>query len=202
MSRQQWQHQHAHHCQLARCGGITVLLLGDSLTAGWPSRLWDAHFAPLGAANFAIGGDHTGNLLWRLQHLPDGPLQPNLVVLLAGINNLLHLQETPEQASAGMTEVIRQLRRRFPLSRLLLQGLLPCQPSPGDPLRQWVTDLNMQLSALADEKMIFFRDYGQHLLTREGQISTELMADYLHPTDAGYERWLTPLLADIRARLA
>ena len=54
---------------IAKSGGrIDLLFVGDSITDGWgrPGRaVWEKTFLPLNAANFGIGGDTTGGVLWR-----------------------------------------------------------------------------------------------------------------------------------------
>ncbi len=74
----------------ANAANINVIFYGDSITEGWgitAPALWNQHYAPLGAANYGIGGDLVQNLLWRVMNgeLDDVNLRPRLVVLLIGI---------------------------------------------------------------------------------------------------------------------
>src|ERR1700732_5138709 len=61
--------RHKAFLKLAAKGDIDVLFIGDSITQGWEKngkKGWKEHYAPLKAANFGIGGDQTGHVLWRL----------------------------------------------------------------------------------------------------------------------------------------
>ena len=76
----------------AKAGGFEVLFLGDSITHLWEQHgkaVWEKRIAPFGAANFGIGGDTTANMIWRLDHGKlEGALDPKIVVLMLGTNNI------------------------------------------------------------------------------------------------------------------
>lgn len=201
MSVAAWDRMHAEDTLVARHDSVQLLFVGDSITAGWDASLWQQHFAPLKSANFAIGGDHTGNILWRLQHGAIGSLKPKLVVVLAGVNNFGHLQETPEQIAQGVASVVGQVRLAWPESRILLNAVFPFEQSAKSPRRQQVKKLNELLASLGDNKTVFFKDYGNLFLTPDGNIPVELMGDFLHPTAKGYELWANAMLPDIRVLL-
>ena len=66
-----WVKRHEGFVEIAKKGGVELLFLGDSITAGWRGggkAVWEKNFAPLKAANFGIGGDRTQHVLWRLQN--------------------------------------------------------------------------------------------------------------------------------------
>ena len=202
MSVAAWERMHAEDTLVARHDSVEVLFVGDSIIAGWDSSLWQQNFAPLKAANFAIGGDHTGNMLWRLQHGAIGNLKPKLVVVLAGVNNFGHLQETPEQVAQGVAAVVGQVQLAWPESRILLNAVLPFEESAKSPRRQQVKKLNELLADLDDNNTVFLKDYGSLFLSPDGNISADLMGDFLHPTTKGYEAWANAMLPDIRTLLA
>lgn len=203
MSVAQWEQQHREDVLIAEQTEpkVDVLFIGDSITAGWDAQVWQQYFAPLQAANFGIGGDHTGNLLWRLQHGAIGQLQPRLIVLLIGVNNFGHLHETPAQVAQGVSAVVQQIRLAWPRSRLLLNGILPYTPTPGAPERQQVAAANKLIQRLADGRAIVFKDYGPLFVTAKGEISADMMADFLHPTPKAYQQWAQVLAPDIQALL-
>lgn len=201
MSVAAWDRMHAEDVLIAKHDAIDVLFLGDSITAGWDGSLWQQYFAPLRAANFGIGGDHTGNILWRLQHGAIGNLQPRLVVLLAGVNNFGHLNETPEQVARGVTAIVKQVRLAWPESRILLNAVLHFEESAMSSRRAQVKKLNEMLATLGDDKHVYYRDYGDIFLAADGRIPVELMGDFLHPTTKGYELWANAMLPDIRSLL-
>src|ERR1051326_1702141 len=79
----------------ARHGGIDLYFLGDSITRRWgatdyPEFLanWKQNFYGWNAANFGWGGDTTQNVLWRLENGELDGVNPKIIVLLIGTNNV------------------------------------------------------------------------------------------------------------------
>src|SRR5438045_8511658 len=86
---------HEQLIEKARRGGIDVYFLGDSITRRWgatdyPDLLanWKQNFFGWNAANFGWGGDTTQNILWRLKYGELDGVNPKVIVLLAGTNNV------------------------------------------------------------------------------------------------------------------
>lgn len=201
MSINAWEKQHAEDTVIAQYDQVEVLFVGDSITAGWDWQIWKEKFAPLKAANFGIGGDNTGNVLWRLQHGAIGNLHPKLIVLLIGVNNIGSLQESPAQAAEGVTRVVQQLQLAWPNSKILLNAIFPFDQDAKSPNRTKVKQLNNIIGKLGNNKTIFFKDYGPLLLEKDGSISPEVMKDFLHPTPKGYQVWADAMAPDITALL-
>ena len=197
MSVSAWDKMHAEDTIVAQYDTVDLLFAGDSITAGWDWNIWQQNFAPLKAANFGIGGDHTGNLLWRLQHGAIGNIQPKLIVLLIGVNNFGHLNESPEQVAAGVTKVVNQLQLAWPNSKILLNAVFPFEQAANSPKRKQVQALNKLIAKLGDNKKVFFKDYSKLMLQKDGSISPDIMADFLHPTTKGYQVWADAMTPDI-----
>ena len=201
MSIATWERMHAEDVLVAEHDQVDLLFIGDSITAGWDWQLWQQHFVPLKAANFAVGADHTGNMLWRLQHGTIGQLQPKLIVVLAGVNNIGHLQESPEQTAAGVTRLVQQIQLAWPNSKILLNAVFPFDQAANSPNRTKVKQLNKLIAKLGDNKTIFVKDYGPLLLQKDGSISADIMPDFLHPNSRGYQIWAEAMLPDIHQLL-
>lgn len=197
MSVNTWDKMHAEDTLVAQYDQVDLLFVGDSITAGWDWQIWQKNFAPLKAANFGIGGDHTGNLLWRLQHGAIGNINPKLIVVLIGVNNFGHLNESPEQVAAGVGKVVQQLQLAWPNSKILLNGVLPFDQDAKSPNRAKVNELNKRISKLQNKNTIVFKDYGSIMLEKNGSISSEIMGDFLHPTTKGYQVWADAMTPDI-----
>lgn len=201
MSVAAWDKMHAEDAVVAQYDQVDVLFVGDSITAGWDWQIWEKNFKPLKAANFGIGGDNTGNVLWRLQHGAVGNIQPKLIVLLIGVNNIGGMQETPEQAAAGVTKVVQQLQLAWPNSKILLNAVFPFDQTSSSENRNKVKKLNKIIAKLNNNNTIFFKDYGPLLLQKDGSISPDIMADFLHPTPKGYQIWADAMTPDIQTLL-
>src|SRR6478672_13008255 len=81
----------------ARKGHIKIYFLGDSITRRWGTSdeqykhflaNWRQNFFGWNAANFGWGGDTTQNILWRLHNGELDNVNPRIIVLLAGTNNV------------------------------------------------------------------------------------------------------------------
>lgn len=197
MSIESWYEYFQDDVNIAKAGDVDLLFVGDSITQGWPSPLWENYFGAYRPANFGIGGDHTGNVLWRLQHGELENLSPRAIVLLIGINNFFHNGDTSEDVFKGVKAVVAQLQTSFPETRILLNGVLPHKENADDPMRQLIIETNHLIRTLGDEELVFYRDYGSLLLEPDGSISLEIMPDTLHLAEPGYKIWaeaMFPLL--------
>jgi WD40 repeat protein len=197
-----WLKRHAAFRERAKQGGVDVLFLGDSITKGWEDEgeaVWKKHFAPLKAANFGINGDRTQHVLWRLQ---DGQelvgLRLKVIVLLIGTNNTL--SNSAADIAEGITAIVRELRRQQPQARILLLGLFPRRPAATNPVREKIRDVNRRIAKLDDGSNVRYLDFGDRFLQADGTLSKEVMPDYLHLSDKGYQIWadaVQPLLNDL-----
>ncbi|MCP8897923.1 GDSL-type esterase/lipase family protein [Gilvimarinus xylanilyticus] len=201
MSVSGWYERHAADVALAEQGEARIVFLGDSITEGWDHTIWQEHFAPLDAVNFAIGGDLTQNMLWRFEHGNVEKLDPELVVLMAGVNNYLHNQASPEDTFAGVQQLLSQALAAYPNAHVILQAVLPFGEQPNTTERQWVKDTNRQLQTLAAHERVDFYDFGELFLQDDGRISNEIMGDYLHPNAKGYGIWVKSLLPVVKSAL-
>jgi len=185
-----------------RLGHANVLFLGDSITdalqSGSGRPIWKTFFAPLGAADFAIGGITTSQVLWQVQTGQAAALTPNVVVLLIGSNNL-GLGQSPAATTAGIEAVVDQINHQLPDTRILLLGLLPRSASAADPIRAAIAQVNRSIAKLADGRRVRYLDFGAAFLLPDGTLTQAVMPDLLHPNLLGYQIYTAaiwqPLLA-------
>ena len=84
----------------------------------------------------------------------------------------------------------------------MLNGVFPFEEKADSPKRKMVKELNKKIAKLNDNKHIFFKDYGQLMLQKDGSISPAIMGDFLHPTAKGYQIWADAMTPDIMNLLA
>jgi lysophospholipase L1-like esterase len=193
-----WMAMHESFVQQAKRGGIDLLFLGDSITAGWQwgnggLNIWNKVYAPRHAAEFGIGWDRTQNVLWRITHGELDGLKPKIVVLLIGTNNCGNEDDgkprnTTPEIIEGVTAIVREIRARLPDSKILLFGIFP-RGEKTDPVREQVKAVNAGLAKLDDGKTVKFMDIGSKLLAPDGTLSRDIMPDLLHPNEKGYQIW-------------
>lgn len=201
MSIERWRDMHAEDTSIAAADDIDLLFLGDSITEGWTESIWNENFAPHGAANFGIGGDKTQNLLWRLRNGSTGKLDPEVIVLMIGVNNFGLGEATPLEVARGVEAVVDQLQLNFGGSKIVLLGILPVGKEAGTDIRQKVSETNTLLESFGSRDGVVFHDIGGAFLEKDGSMSPEIMADFLHPTEKGYAVFAEQLNAILKPLL-
>lgn len=203
MSMSTWYQKHAEDIQATEKGDIDVIFLGDSITDGWNGEIWSKEIAPLNAVNFGIGGDLTQNVLWRLNNGTIGKLDPKVVSILIGVNNLGHYESTtPMDVFLGVEAIVNKTLISFPNAQIILQAVFPYGQNAQDINRVRVKDSNKLVASLAQNLRVDFYDFGALFLAENGDISKSIMSDFLHPTAAGYRIYADALLPKIKASLA
>lgn len=198
-----WVKRHEGFVEIAKKGGVDLLFVGDSITDFWRrpephtggKKIWDATYASRRAANFGISGDRTQHVLWRLQNGELDGISPKAVVLMIGTNNTGFERDsttprnTPAEAAAGVAAIVRTLRTKLPQAKILLLAVFPRGEKPDHPQRLQVAELNRLIAPLADGKSVRFLDIGQKFLNADGTMPKDIMPDFLHPGEKGYEIW-------------
>jgi lysophospholipase L1-like esterase len=201
MSRIEWCERFQNNLEDPARHGTRLVFMGDSITQGWTDLAfdtWSQAFGHLQPLRLGIGGDRTQNLLWRMDQGELKDLNPRVLVLLIGINNL-NGGDSPEATARGVQSLVEQMQRHLPSTQLLLLGLLPSGAMADDPLRSRIQETNQRLAALSRER-VYYADIGSSFLTSDGSIDPQLMPDFLHPSPEGY-RVFAKALAPHLARL-
>jgi lysophospholipase L1-like esterase len=196
--------RHKGFVEIAHRDNIELLFVGDSITdwfsnAPRPTGLavWDATFGPLKPANFGIAGDTTQGVLWRMQNGELEGFKAKLIVLMLGTNNIN--RNPVDEIVDGDRLIIEEFKKRQPQAKVLLLGIFPRNADPANPLRATIKEINSKLAGLADNNKVFYMDIGDKFLTADGTLTTEVMADGLHPTAKGYQIWADAIIDRVKA---
>lgn len=196
-----WLKLHEAHVKTVQAnqGPLDVLLVGDSITIQW-SESWKKHFPDRKAVNIGIGGDKTQNVLWRLDHGGVEGLQPKVVVLMIGNNNMFFTPETGIEAAAlGIQMCVKNLRGKFPAATIIVAKILPAH-APGNRFYEDIKRTNAALDPLKLESDPNLRvlDLWNEFTNADGTLKSELFTpDNIHLSLAGYSVYaekLKPLL--------
>ncbi len=194
--------QHLRLLQVIKKHDLDVLFLGDSLVSFWQTQgpvSWEK-LAPYKPANLGVAGDRTEHLLWRITNGELSNIEPKLVVILIGTNNIGQCgDERPEWVAKGIEKIVATVHAYLPSSRVLLLAIFP-RNGRGSRERKIVSLVNAQIQTLGNGNDTLFLDIGPHFLNSDGNIPPDVMADQLHLTAKGYEIWLQnmkPLLDTI-----
>jgi lysophospholipase L1-like esterase len=192
----------------ARQGRIDVYFVGDSITRRWgatdyPELLahWTMRFFGWNAANFGWGADGTQNILWRLEHGELDGVNPKVIVVLAGTNNVGTLpggEPKIADITRGVRAIVETCRRKAPDAAVILTAIFPRNDEMA--VMHEIHAINATLARLADGRTIRFLDVNDRLADKEGRLFAGMTHDKLHPTVKGYQVWadgLAPLLTEL-----
>jgi lysophospholipase L1-like esterase len=197
-----WVAIHERFVGEAKKGGVDLLFLGDSITDFWRNRgskVWTKFYAPRHAANFGISGDRTQHVLWRIDHGELNGIKPKVTVLMIGTNN--SQDNSPSEIADAIKVIIETIHAKCPGTKILLLGIFP---------RNWATDTPAEMETIKkvndiiakfdDGKTVKYLDIGPKFLGPDGNVSADIMPDFLHPNEKGYQIWaeaMEPTLASM-----
>jgi lysophospholipase L1-like esterase len=177
-------------------GKKRVVFMGDSITEGWQSAD-SSFFADNDYIDRGISGQTTPQMLIRFR--PDViALQPSVVVILAGINDIAeNTGPISTEAIYGNIVSMVQLAQANKI-RVVVSSVLPANTFPWrltiQPAEK-VIMLNSMLSAYCTANNIVYLDYYSKMVDAEKGLDRKLTYDGVHPTLAGY-KVMEPLAQD------
>jgi len=201
--------QTAHRQLLEKAGKgrIDVYFLGDSITRRWgctdPAykdlmENWRKNFYGWNAANFGWGGDTTHNVLWRIQNGELDGVDPKVIVLQVGTNDIGWRSYNMDEAKAKVAEVtqgvkaiISECLKKAPNATILLTGIFPRGDNPK--VAPMIKDINDQLAQLAPDERVRFLNINDGLTDDEGSLREGMTVDGLHLSARGYDVWAAAL---------
>jgi lysophospholipase L1-like esterase len=177
-------------------GEDRVVFMGDSITDGWNNPQFGGFFPGKPYVNRGISGQTTPQMLIRFR--PDViALQPEVVVILAGTNDLagntgpISVEET-EGNLATMAELAKAHGIRVVLSSVMPVSDAIANPKGGTFLQtarrapEKILAVNQWMKKYADENGCVYLDYFNAMVDEKGAFKTELTYDGLHPNGQGY----------------
>lgn len=199
------------HLQLlekARQGHIDLYFVGDSITRRWgatdyPDFLahWRKNFWGWNAGDFGWGADEIQHILWRMENGELDGVNPKVIVILAGTNNLGEgpLDEAKVlEITRGLKALVEVCQRKAPGAKIVLTAIFPRNDHPA--VLPGIVRINEQLAKLAEEKNLRFLNVNSHLAAPDGTLLEGMTVDKLHPSLKGYEVWaagLRPILTEL-----
>lgn len=202
----------------AKSGRIDLYFVGDSITRRWGTSdaayrdfyaNWQTNFHGWNAGNFGWGADRVENILWRLENGELDGVNPKVIVLLAGTNNLRDENatkpeadvETVDQVVNGIRAMLAVIREKAPKASVVLMGITPRQTGSGQPSHvATIRAINQRLSDLADGKGLRFLDLSGRLGDADGKPLEGMTVDGLHLSVKAYQLWadaLNPVLTEL-----
>jgi lysophospholipase L1-like esterase len=201
----------AHQDLLAKRtkGRIDVYFEGDSITRRWgavdyPDLLanWKSNFFGWNAADFGWGADRIENMLWRLENGELDGVDPKVIVILAGTNNVGAERGGPQKIAnitRGLEALVATCRRKAAGATIVVTAIFPRNDNMevvGE-----INAINDSLARMADGAHVRFLNVNGRLADADGRLFEGMMnPDKLHPTTKGYQVWadaLKPIFTEI-----
>lgn len=207
--------QIAHDQLLAKSkqGRIDLYFEGDSITRRWgatdyPRLLdnWNKNFFGWNAADFGWGADRVENILWRLENGEIDGVNPKVIVLLAGTNNVGNrvppqgIDAAAAEVSQGLGAVVRAMQAKVPHAVIILMGIFPRNDDLA--VMPEIDRINANLAKMADGHQIRYLNINDRLADSSGRVYEGMMnaKDHLHLELKGYQVWadaLKPILTEL-----
>ena len=205
---------HGQLLEKARKGRIDIYFEGDSITRRWGTSdeqykaflaNWQHNFFGWNAADFGWGGDTTQNILWRLKNGELDNVNPKIIVIMAGTNNVGKLSpqgsEDPRVAdiTRGIKAILDICQLKAPNATIVLMGITPRNDNMA--VMPIINHINDSIARFADGKKSKYLNINDRLADKDGKFF-EGMAnrDGLHLDIKGYQVWgdaLKPILTEL-----
>ena len=196
---------HTQLLEKAKKGGIDIYFEGDSITRRWgatdyPQLLanWTENFFGWNAADFGWGADTIQNILWRLNNGELDGVNPKVIVLLAGTNNVGRTMPAEgddakvADITKGIKAVLDTMRAKAPNATIILTAIFPRNDNIA--VMPTINKINQNISEFADGKRVRFLNINDKLADKDGKLFLGMMnADGLHPAIPGYQVWADAL---------
>ena len=201
---------HGQLLEKARTGGIDVYFVGDSITRRWgatdyPDLLahWRQQFFGWNAGNFGWGADRTENILWRLENGELDGVNPKVIVIQGGTNNVGAQPGDADKVAditRGLAAIVNVCRQKAPKATIVLTAIFPRNDSMA--VMPEIDQINAGLARLADGRAVRYLSVNDKLADKDGRLFPGVIneRDMLHPTLAGYQVWadgLKPILLEL-----
>ena len=174
---------------------IDIVMLGDSITHNWeesrgpgsdPGGRRLAEFRrKYSVVCLGYGGDTTRNVLWRIDNGELDGYAAKCIMLMIGTNN----GDRPEDTAAGIREILDAIARKQPRAKTLLLPIFPSGETPDHAWRVRNSAVNALIRPFADGERVIWVDFTKRFLQPDGTISKDMMGDFLHPKEPGYDIW-------------
>lgn len=170
---------------------VDIAFVGDSITDGYEAH--GSAYSEYSVAWRGIGGDTTFGLYDRLE-VSLYAVNPKVVVLLIGINNIDTMFENYESVIADICE-------KLPSTSLIVQSLHPTSGGFSD-RNERILAANRRIEQLSSKYGFTYVDVHSALVDENtGEYSSAYTDDGLHPNEKGYEKITETLLPVIEQAL-
>jgi len=184
----------------ARNNLAEIVFIGDSITEGWEGapEQWKMLIGSHSAINLGVGGDRTQHVLWRLEQAPLSAVNPKVVVVMIGTNNIY--DDNCPDILAGIHDVVNLIHKQCPNAEVLVLDIPP-RGDLKDSAREKIAQINIGLTLGMWPKHARFVRVGKQFLKPDGSIDPADMPDLLHFSQKGYAMWAASIKPELDCSL-
>ncbi len=205
-----WDQYQKIEALIAENPDLELVFLGDSITQGLTGskdrlshaggkRLFDRYYGRYKAAGFGISGDRIEHLLYRAIRSKHENLNPKVLVLMIGVNNLGLRQNTGEEIVIATRLLVTVLQGQLPKTQILLLGCLPSKSDPDHWRRQQIDILHAGIQDLGKRDGVTYLDLRRTFLLPNGNLDPKRMrGDQVHLNAGGFEAWAQAMEPTLR----
>lgn len=204
------QRAHLELLEKRKQGQIDLYFLGDSITRRWGAaeakyahllENWRKNFHGWNAANFGWGGDTTQNILWRLKAGELDGVNPKVIAIMAGTNNVGDQAPAANDTrvtdtTRGIQAIVALCREKAPRAKIILMGITPRNDTIA--VMPIINRINNNLARHATRGGYHYLSINDQLSDADGKLRAGMTdPDQLHLSAQAYQIWadaLTPIL--------
>lgn len=197
-----WIQRHQAVLSRVKQGNVDMIFIGDSITHDWEKsgkEVWQQYYAKRNAVNMGFSGDRTQHVLWRLNNGEIAAISPKLAILMIGTNNSDGSDNTAQEIGEGIIAICQKLRKDLPNTKILMLGIFPRGEKPSVQ-REKNAEASRLASSIVDNQWIYYMDIKDVFLDKDGTLPKEIMPDYVHLSEKGYQleaEALEPMIAQL-----
>jgi beta-glucosidase len=185
---------------------VDLVLLGDSIMHFWEWKhpaSWAKLTQGRTVLNLGYGGDRTQNVLWRIAHGELDGYKAKNIVLMIGTNNNSSNDTDPANVAKAVEKIAAEIRAKHPEAQLILHPIFPRGVSADSKRHAAARARNDKTNELlkafaAAHPEITWIDFNDKMVDSTGWVPRAIMADEIHPTDAGYDLWMAAILPHLK----
>ena len=185
---------------------VDLVLLGDSIMHFWEWKhpaSWKKLTQGRTVLNLGYGGDRTQNVLWRIAHGELDGYKAKNIVLMIGTNNNSSNDTDPANVAKAVEKIAAEVRAKQPGAQLILHPIFPRGVSADSKRHSAARARNDKTNELlkafaAAHPEITWIDFNDKMVDATGWVPRTIMADEIHPTDAGYDLWMDAILPRLK----
>ena len=165
-------------------------------------RAIDRFHGDRGALSLGLSGDRTEHLLYRIEHGALASLDPEVIVLAIGVNNVNAAGHTGVETAEGLVAVVDALADAEPQAHVLICGPFPAGPTPDDPRRVALDVVHEATALLGAREGVTTLDLRPLFLDEAGRPNERMSGDHIHVTAAGRAAWMEAIEPTVGRLLA